>query len=171
MFANISQREKVLIILAVLVIIIAVYYFYFYKPLATETASLIQDIELKENKLEADRKLIQKLPALRQEYNNLLAEQKKMKSFYGNKSIIDLLIDIREAVKVNDIELVRYQPVEDKEKIKMNIKLKGKYGQFCNLFRDFETWSGWFEFSNLRLKGQGETLDVSMAIIYHKMKE
>ncbi len=165
---NMSQREKLLLVLAILLVIIAVYYFYIYKPLSAEINSLKADKELKEKRIAADKKLIEKLPALREEFKKLLAEHLKRESFYQEKTIIDLLIDMREVTKKNDVELVRYQPVENKEQIKMNVQLKGDYFQLCDLFRDFESWNDWFEFANLRLKGQGEMINVSMSIIYHK---
>lgn len=168
MFDNISRREKILVILAILIIIVAVYYFYFYKPLTAEINALEQDKEMKEKKLEADKKLVEKLPALKAEYQKLLSERNKRKSLYVDKSKIDLLIDVREVAKENNVELVRYQPVENKEQIKMSVTLKGDYFQLCDLFHAFEEWNDWFEFADLKLKGQGEMISVSMSVIFHK---
>ncbi len=171
MLDNISRREKILLIIAILIVIVVVYYFYFYKPLTAEIGSLQHDKELKEKKLAADKKLVKKLPSLKAEYEALLSKREKRRSLYEDKSIIDLLIDIREVTEKNNVELSRYQPVENKKQAKMNVTLKGDYFKLCDLFSDFENWNDWFEFTDLSLKGQGKMISVSMSIIYHKMPD
>src|SRR6056297_295332 len=170
MFANLSTREKILITIAIIAAVTAVYYFYFYQPLTEEIANLEREKQQKNNRLEIAIGFAEKLPDVKEEYRDLLAEL-EARGVYLEKDMIDLLIDFREASKDNDLKLARFQPNEIENGITMNVNITGGFREVCNLFADLKDWNYWFEFKSLEVSGANTSVSVYMTVMYHDRLE
>ncbi len=170
MFDNLSQREKVLLIVAFLLIILVSYYFYIYQPMKENIARFQQKKSQKNNKLKTARNLARKLPDLKEKYNKLHKQRNKNSGeLVQATSTINLLRDIEELTRENGVKLVGFSPAEKENKVNINISFQGNYSQICGLFNDFKKLSNQLEFKNLQLHPQNEEIiNVTMFVIFYK---
>ncbi len=168
MLDKLSQREKILLIVAVTLIIAAVYYFYIYKPLVVNVQKLEEKKINLENQVETGRMYVSKVPDLRKEYARLQEARREKAQKFIDLSILELLIDVREYARENNVILSRFSPAETNKNISMNIGIDGDYEQLCWFFLDMMNWRGPFEFRELNMKGQDENLSASLNVLFLK---
>jgi type IV pilus assembly protein PilO len=166
MFSNLSNREKILLLLAFIIAIGAVYYFYFYTPLTEEIAQLENERNQKDSRLEVAIGFAEQLPAIKEEYRQIVLEL-EARGMYVDKDLIDLLIEFREAAKDNDLELRLYRPSENAENISMSVNIEGGFREIVSLLEDFKEWNYWFEFRNVNISRSGDGVMISMNVLYH----
>ena len=166
MFSNLSNREKVLLLLVFIIAVGAVYYFYFYTPLTEEIARLENEREQKNNRLQVAIGFAEKLPDIKEEYRQIVLEL-EARGVYVDKDLIDLLIDYREAANDNDLNLRLYRPTENDKNISMSVNVEGGFREVCNLLEDFKEWNYWFEFRNVNITRSEQGVLISMTTLYH----
>ena len=166
MFNNLSNREKILLLLVFIIAVGAVYYFYFYTPLTEEIARLEDEREQKNNRLQVAKSFAEQLPAIKEEYRQIVLAL-EARGVYVDKDLIDLLIDYREAAKDNELNLRLYRPTENNSNISMSVNIEGGFREVCNLLEDFKEWNYWFEFSNVNISRSQEGVMLSMTTLYH----
>ncbi|SIQ12425.1 type IV pilus inner membrane component PilO [Halanaerobium kushneri] len=166
MFNNLSRREKVLLVLAFVIALIAVYYFYFYQPLKNEISVLKNQRNNRENRLDIAMSFARRLPEIKEEYKNIIAEIES-RGEYIDKDIIDLLIDFREIAKANNLELKLYRPTENQDNISMSVNITGGFREVSNLLEDFKEWNYWFEFRDVNISRSEQGVLISMKALYH----
>lgn len=169
MFANLDRREKIMLVVALLALVITLYYFYIYQP-RLETIDQLQSTKIEnQNKLDKAQMLARQLPELEKKYAVLKDKYDLRRASYIDKTQTALLIDMREAARANNVELVRFQTFKEEERIDMDVNIKGDYFYLSDLFADFSNWSYWFEFDDLRIKGvKDDLINVSMSVIFHR---
>lgn len=167
MFNNLSNREKILLTLVFIIAVGSIYYFYFYSPLTEEVANLEREKEQKSARLDTAISFAKQLPAIKEEYRNLIAEIES-RGIYVNKDVIDLLIDFRESDIDNDVDLRLYRPAQIADGISMNVIIDGGFREVTNLFEDYGEWNYWFEFTSLDIQRNSEDgVTINMGVIYH----
>jgi type IV pilus assembly protein PilO len=166
MFSNLSNREKILLLLVFIIALGAVYYFYFYTPLTEEIAQLENERNQKDNRLQVAIGFAEQLPAIKEEYRQIVLEL-EARGMYVDKDLIDLLIDFREAAKDNELELRLYRPSENAENISMSVNIEGGFREVTNLLEDFKEWNYWFEFRNVNISRSDVGVMISMNVLYH----
>lgn len=170
MFNNLNQREKILIIIAFLLIILVVYYFYLYQPIKSDIAHLKQEKLQKHNRVKTARDLAVKLPALKKKYKQLSKQrEKKSKLLTQDKSTVEILRKMEELAGKNNVELVSFNPSENKNRVNINLSFQGSYTRVCKLFNDFSDLSKGLEFKKLKLYPQNrEIVNVAMSVSFYK---
>ncbi len=167
MFNNLSDREKILLLLAFIIAVGAVYYFYFYTPFTEEITQLTNERNQKDNRLQVAIGFAKQLPEIKEEYRQIVLEL-EARGIYADKDLIDLLIDFREASKDNDLDLRLYRPSENQNNISMAVNIEGGFREVINLLEDFKEWNYWFEFRNVNISRSGNTgVMISMNVLYH----
>lgn len=167
MFSNLSNREKILLLLAFIIAVGAVYYFYFYTPFTEEIARLENERNQKDNRLQVAIGFAEKLPQIKEEYRQIVLDL-EARGIYVDKDLIDLLIDFREAAKDNELELRLYRPSENQNDISMAVNIEGGFREVISLLEDFKDWNYWFEFRNVNISRSGNNgVMISMNALYH----
>jgi len=166
MFRNLSNREKILLLLVFIIAVGAVYYFYFYTPLTEEIARLENERQQKNNRLQVAIGFAEKLPEIKEEYRQIVLAL-EARGVYVDKDLIDLLIEFREAAKDNDLNLRLYRPSENDKNISMSVNIEGDFREVCNLLEDFKEWNYWFEFRNVNISRSDQGVIISMNTLYH----
>lgn len=166
MFRNLSNREKILLLLAFIIAVSAVYYFYFYTPLTEEIAQLEAEREEKDNRLQVAVGFAEQLPDIKEEYRQIVLEL-EARGEYVDKDLIDLLIEFREEAKDNDLELRLYRPTENQDNISMSVNIEGGFREVVSLLEDFKEWNYWFEFRNVNISRSDDGVMISMNVLYH----
>lgn len=166
MFRNLSNREKILLLLVFIIAVGAVYYFYFYTPLTEEIARLEDERQQKNNRLQVAIGFAEKLPEIKEEYRQIVLAL-EARGVYVDKDLIDLLIEFREAAKDNDLNLRLYRPTENDKNISMSVNIEGDFREVCNLLEDFKEWNYWFEFRNVNISRSDQGVIISMNTLYH----
>lgn len=166
MFSNLSRREKILLILAFVIALSSVYYFYFYQPFKAEIDVLKTERDNKQNRLDIAMSFARRLPKIKEEYRNIIAELEN-KDEYINKDVIDLLIDFREISKENNLELTLFRPKENENNISMAVNIEGGFREATNLLADFKEWNYWFEFRDVNISRSENGVLLAMRALYH----
>ncbi len=166
MFSNLSNREKILLVLAFIIAVSSVYYFYFYTPLTEEIARLKNERNQKDNRLQVALGFAKQLPEIKEEYRQIVLELES-RGIYLDKDLIDLLIDFREAANDNNLNLKLYRPSETEENISMTVNIEGDFREIINLLKDFKEWNYWFEFRDVNIGRSDEGVSIYMNAIYH----
>ncbi len=167
MLSNLSNREKILLLLAFIIAFGAVYYFYFYTPLTEEIAQLENEKNQKDNRLAVAMGFAEQLPAIKEEYRQIVMEL-EARGVYVDKDLIDLLIEFRDTAEENELELTLYRPSENTANISMAVNIEGGFREVINLLEDFKDWNYWFEFRNVNISRSGDNgVMISMNVLYH----
>ncbi|PUU87465.1 type 4a pilus biogenesis protein PilO [Halanaerobium sp.] len=166
MFKNLSRREKILLVLAFVIVLSALYYFYFYEPLKTEIGILENQRNNRQNRLEIAVSFSRRLPEIKEEYSNIIAEL-EARGEYIDKDVIDLLIDFREITRANNLNLKLFRPRKNENNISMAVNISGGFKEVSNLLEDFKDWNYWFEFRDVNISRNEEGVLLSMTVLYH----
>lgn len=166
MFNNLSNREKVLVVLAIVIALSAVYYFYFYQPLKEEILILEKEKSNKNSRLNIAQSFTKRLPEIRKDYRSIISGLEN-RGQYLNKDSIDLLIDFREIAEQNNLNLTLFRPRKNKKNITMTVNIAGSFRDLTNLLAEFKTWNYWFEFRDLNISRSADGVLLSMTALYH----
>ncbi|MGM0500855.1 MAG: type 4a pilus biogenesis protein PilO [Bacillota bacterium] len=166
MFNNLSKREKIILVLAFIIALSAVYYFYFYQPLTEEIAELEREKTERQNRLQIARSFARRLPEIKEEYRDIIAEL-EARGEYINKDVIDLLIEFRDTALENDLELSLFRPTVNQDDISMSVNIRGGFRETTNLLEEFKDWNYWFEFRDVNINRDEEGVLISMTVLYH----
>lgn len=171
MLDNLSQREKVLLIVAVIIIAAAGYYFYIYQPLLAKLEQLKNQKQEIQNQLNNTRMKTARVPKLKEEKEKLLAEKEKKLEKFIDFSVLELLINMREFARANNVVLKSFRPREQGNNITMNVTINGDYQRLSNFFLDLMNWEGPFEYQEMRMQGKNENLTASLNIKFIRIDE
>jgi len=166
MFKNLTNREKILLVLAFIIALTAVYYFYFYQPLKAEIASLENERNNRQNRLDIAMSFARRIPEIKAEYKQII-DDLESRGQYINKDIIDLLIDFREIAKSTNLGLELFRPKDNETNISMSVNIVGGFREASNLLEAFKDWNYWFEFRDVNISRGNDGVLLSMIVLYH----
>ena len=168
MFDNLSQREKILLILAVIIIFTSIYYFYIFQAQNLKLKEL-KTIKIEKNStLKIATEMTKKLPEIEKRYNEYLKRQEMKGIKPLGKSVTDLLENIETVAVNNQIKLNSFKPVMKNDLVIMSFSVSGAYLNLSDFFNSLRQWKNWFEFDALSLKPAGEKISADIIIIFHK---
>lgn len=173
MFASLSQREKIMIIVGIIILFFAFYYFYLYLPVSEKIESLQSNLKQKENNIKTLQNLTKDLPELREKYE-LLSDKKvedlkrdsKETSFEVN--INSILKYFNNISKKSDIELLSFRPNKIDEGIEIKTVIRGNFYKTFDFLEKLNQFQGVLIYENLNLSKQGESLQSEIKILFLK---
>lgn len=164
MLDRLSQRERIMLILFIFISIIALYYFFVYQPLQNKVNNLTNQVEMKGKEFTNILNLIEKLPDLKERYNELI-EIEDIMSERESCTAEYILNTIEEKTAQNNIEIISFIPVEEENKIKMNINLSGNYKNYTLFLDSLAGLEYQVEFNRLQLQSYNDQLILNIILI------
>lgn len=166
MFANLSKREKVIIISGIIILLGALYYFYLFLPLQDNIKESKKRYQQKKNNLEVLQKIEKKLPEIKEKYQSLNSQKSSNK--ISINSSVDLLNIFNNLERNHEVNLKSFRPQNLDNKIEINMTYNSNYTELISFFQSFNELNNQFQFKNLSISQRNDNLRTNIKVVFLK---
>ncbi|MFW5962279.1 MAG: hypothetical protein ACOCQR_01570 [bacterium] len=167
---NLTNREKIGILIAFFVAFGLLFYFYSYEPYTESTEKLEEELSSIQQKVSMAEIKTRKIPDLRKEYKQL---QDKLN--YSNVEVVitrkKLLQQVKKMTEKHDLKMVTFTP-SGTQTINLKLNLRGTFGDLNNFLRNIMQWNSYMDFNHINIgAGDGEILAIDLTLTFYSSED